>query len=205
MLFDYLTLFFEDGGTPAEAGTANGQENTEPTKETETSAEKDSKNEKKYSDADVDRIIEKKLAKWQKQKDAAVDEATRLANMSAQERAEHERDKLQKELDELKAANTRAEMEKTARGILQSDNVNVPDNLVATLVATDADQTSENVKAFVKAFKDAVQDEVKRQLTQKTPKTGDGHKTLTQADILKEKDPRKRTQLIRENINLFKK
>ena len=84
----------------------------------------DTRNEKKYSDADLDKIIENKFAKWQKQQAKAVDEAKKLANMTAQERVEHERDKLKAELDALKKANAVAEMEKTARGILQTDGVN---------------------------------------------------------------------------------
>lgn len=194
---DFLKLYFDDGA--ADDSTAGADDN----KGTDNGS--DDSNKLKYTDADLDRIIDRKFAKWKKQQAAAVDEATRLANMTAQEKAEHERDELQKKLDALERANTIAEMEKTARGILQADGVTVPDEIVSTLVGEDADETSSNVKAFAKAFKKAVQDEVKRQLTHKSPSSGTGSGTLTKADIMKEKDPIKRQKLIRENMSLFNK
>lgn len=160
--------------------------------------------DKKYSDADLDRIIGEKFAKWQKKQQAAVDEAKRLAEMSAQERAEAERDALQKELDALKAANTRAEMERTARSILAADGVNIPDALIATLVRDEAEATSEAVKAFSATYKAAIQAGITAQLAGKTPPAGNGAGTLTKADIMKEKDPLKRQKLIKENMKLFR-
>ena len=124
--------------------------------------------------------------------------------MTATERAEHERDKLKAELEELKAANTRAEMEKTARSILQTDGVNIPDVIISHLVAADADTTSANVKAFSKAFKASVQAEVKNQLSHKSPAAGTPGGGLTKEAIMKEPDAIKRQQLIRDNISLFR-
>ena len=59
--------------------------------------------EKKYSDADVNAIIDKKFAKWQKEQESKIKEAEKLAEMNAQEKAEYERDELQKKLDELES------------------------------------------------------------------------------------------------------
>jgi len=56
----------------------------------------------RYTDADVDAIISKKFAKWQEQHEAKVAEAAKLANMNATQRAEYERDQLQRSLDELR-------------------------------------------------------------------------------------------------------
>lgn len=210
-ILDFLTLYFDEGDNGGNDGGSNGGDNgTDPKggdnggTNGNNGGDKGDKNAPKYTDADLDRIIEKKFAKWQKQQKAAVDEAARLANMTAQERAEHERDELQKELDKLKRANSVAEMEKTARNILSTDGVTVPDEIVATLVADDAETTSANVKAFSKAFKAAVQAEVKRQLTHKNPAAGSGSGTLTKADIMKEKDPIKRQKLIAANMALFR-
>jgi len=206
---DYLKLYFDESGDGDGDGAGdNGQQNDNKgagdKNGNQPGGGTDDKNKPKYTDEDIDRIIEKKFAKWKKQQAAAVDEATRLANMNAQERAEHERDKLQKELDDLKRANTIAEMEKTARGMFADDGLTVPDAIVSVLVDEDADKTSENVKAFSKAVKKMVQDEVKRQLTHKAPSGSQGAGTLTKADIMKEKDPLKRQKLIRENMSLFR-
>lgn len=203
---DYINLYFDDpaaGGDPAGNDGGNNGAGNPAAGNNNGAGNQDDRNTPKYSDADLDKIISKKLAKWSRQQAAAVDEATRLANMTAQERAEHERDALQKELDELKRANAVADMERTARGILQADGVTIPDEIVANLVGEDADATSTNVKAFSKAFKAAVQEEVKRQLSHKTPAAGTKTGALTKADIWKEKDPIKRQKLIRENLALF--
>lgn len=56
----------------------------------------------RYTDANVDAIISKKFAKWQEQHEAKVAEAAKLAEMNATQRAEYERDQLQRRLDELR-------------------------------------------------------------------------------------------------------
>lgn len=202
-IFDFKTLYFaeDSADTPAD----NKPTNTPPAPPASDKSDKDSgKDDKKYSDADVDKLLEKKFAKWQKQKEAEINEAKKLADMTATERAEHERDKLKAELEELKAANTRAEMEKTARSILQADGVTVDDKIISHLVAADADTTSANVKAFSKAFKAAVQAEVKNQLSHKSPAAGTPGGGLTKEAIMKEPNAIKRQQLIRDNISLFR-
>lgn len=202
-IYNYLTLFFAED---ADADAADNSTDENKADKTDKTDDKGSKtDEKKYSDADVNNLLEKKFAKWQKQKEAEISEAKKLADMTATERAEHERDKLQAELDELKAANTRAEMEKTARGILSENGVTVPDSVISCLVAADADTTSKNVKAFSKAFKSAVQAEVKNQLGHKSPEIGSGAGVLTREQILKEVDQKKRLQLIRDNPQLFQR
>ena len=202
-IFDFTTLYFAEDS--ADTPEDNKPTNTPPAPPASDKSDKDSgKDDKKYSDADVDKLLEKKFAKWQKQKEAEINEAKKLADMTATERAEHERDKLKAELEELKAANTRAEMEKTARSILQTDGVNIPDVIISHLVAADADTTSANVKAFSKAFKVAVQAEVKNQLSHKSPAAGTPGGGLTKEAIMKEPDAIKRQQLIRDNISLFR-
>lgn len=203
---DYMTLYFSgssaaDGDTQ-DAAKDNAAKDTHDTPDDDADDD-DDRTTPKYSDDDLDRILSRRFKRWSKQQAAAVDEARKLANMTAQERAEHERDELQKELDELKRANAVAEMERTARNILQSDGVTIPDEIVSNLVGDDADATSANVKAFAKAFKAAVQDEVKRQLSHKTPAAGSDSGQITKADILKETDPIKRQKLIRDNLSLF--
>lgn len=210
---DYLHLFFDDATDASKSQTEsaenkndsgnNGGDNSNNSKPADD--KKSSGEEKKYSDADLDRIIEKKFAKWNKQKEAEVSEAAKLATMTEQEKIEHERDKLRSELEALKRANTIAEMEKTARGVLQESGVNVTDDIIACLVADDAETTSANVKSFAKAFKAAVQAEVKSQLAHKSPVSGSGTgKAVTREMIDKETDPFKRQQMIRDNMDLFR-
>lgn len=158
--------------------------------------------EKKYTDADIDRIINKKFAEWQTKQDKAVSEAAKLAQMDAQQKAEYERDQLKAELEELKTANARAQMTVTARGILQEKGVSVPDSVVDHLIGKDAEDTKTAVDAFADAFNQAVTDAVKNLNKKATPRTG-GHGTTTKAEIMKISDPLERQAAIRKNIKEF--
>lgn len=158
---------------------------------------------KLYTDEDVDKLINRKFAEWQAKKDKEIDEATKLADMNAQQRAEYQRDQLQKELDEYKRRETLAEMGKTARSMLAEQDIDVPDELVSSLVTEDAETTAANVKAFAKAFTTAVQKAVEGKIAHTEPKAG-GAATMTKAEILGIKDPIARQKAISENIGLFK-
>ena len=161
--------------------------------------------EKKYTDADVEDLINKKFAEWEKRQKKTEDEAARLAGMNAQQRAEHERDELEKKYNDLLKQNTIATLTVQARKMLSDGGVNgIPDELVAVLVTEDADTTKANVDAFVKLFKQSVQEAVKAANRKPSPKTGATGGTLTKADILKVEDINERQKLIRENMDLFR-
>ena len=215
----YLKQLFEEGGlgAGAEGGTGskggsgqqqNNQQQPGGQKGKEGSTGEGGQNndpdgEKKYSDADLDKIINQKFADWQKKQQKAGDEAKKLAEMNAQEKAEYERDQLQKQLEELNKKNTLAEMSKTARKMLSDDGLNVPDDLVGMIIAEDADTTNTNVQQFSKLFKAAVQDAVKDALKGKTPGTGSSS-SVTKEDIMKIKDRVERQRMIAEHIDLFR-
>ena len=171
ILFD-LQLFAEEAAAETETGASTEPEN--PTEENKPGTEQKPKgggaDEKKYSDADVDKLIDKKFAEWQKKKDKEVDEAKKLADMNAQQKAEYERDKLQKELDDYKRKDALAEMSKTARKMLSDEGINVSDELLSRLVTTDAAETKSAVDSFTKLFKAAVDDAVKDKARGTTPK-----------------------------------
>lgn len=189
----YFTQIFADDN--------NNDDNNQDNKDNKDNA---GGGEKKYTDADLDKIIGAKFAKWQKEQERKISEAERLAKMSEADRTKAERDALQKELDDLKRANSLAQMHTEARKLLAADEITVSDELVDILVTDDADKTKAAVTAFAKAYKEAVQDGVKAALKGKTPARGGGSGTLTKADILKVEDPLERQKLIAENIKLFK-
>lgn len=173
-------------------------------KETENNNSDDKKqNEKKYTDDEVDEIINKKFEKWTKQKEKEIDEAKKLADMTAQEKVEYERNQLKKELEELRNANTISEMSKTARGILKERNIDISDELLSMLVTKEADTTKKNVEGFAEMFDKAVEKAVNEKLKGNPPKKGPGNKTLTKEDILNIKDRTERQRKIAENIELF--
>lgn len=159
--------------------------------------------ELKYTDEDVNRLLNKKFAEWQKKKDAEISEAQKLAEMNEQEKAEHQRDQLQKELDELKQKNALAEMSKTARKMLSDSGVSVSEELLSVLVTADAEKTKKAVNSFADLFKTAVKNAVSETLKSPAPTTGTSG-GVTKEQIMAIKDRAARQKAINENIELFK-
>lgn len=190
----------DDGGQKSGKSTDNGAKDG---KSKDGGADGKGADEKKYSDADLDKIINQKFAKWQKDQEKAVSEAKKLASMTEQEKAEHERDEFKKELEALKKANNMAEMGKQARKMLNEDGINIPDDLVNLIIAEDAETTKDTVQQFSKLFKAAVQDAVKEALKGKTPGTGSSG-TITKEQIMKIKDRTERQRMIQKHRDLFK-
>lgn len=195
-----LQLFAEDA--PAETTTA-----TDAPADTAKKADapKEAKPEAKYTDADVDKLIDQKFAEWQKKQEKAVSEAKKLAEMNAQQKAEYQRDELQKELDALKKKDALAEMTKTARKMLSENSINVPDELLAMMVTTDAAETKAAIDGFAKVFKDALENAVKERLkgTPPTKGTGSGAPAMTKAQIMAISDPELRQKKMLEHRELF--
>lgn len=188
----------------AQAPAVDGEgANKDATTTTQPEPKQDNKQQPKYTDADVDEIVSKRLAKWEKQQAAKVEEAAKLAEMNAQQKAEYERDKVQKELDEYKRRDTVNAMVAESRRQLSEQGITVSDDILARLVGETAEETKASVDAFSTAFTAAVEDAVKKQLAGKAPAAGVATKTMTKEEILAIKDPIARQAAIRDNIGLF--
>lgn len=200
-----LQLFAEEAGAAGtQTDTAGKNDNGAAADQGKATGGAKATDEKKYSDADLDKIINKKFAQWQEKKQQEVDEAQKLAEMNATKRAEYERDKLKKELDEYKRKDSLAEMSKTARKMLSDDGITVSDELLAMLVTTDAEKTKSAVDGFKTAFTEAVEAAVKERLKGETPKKGTGGApSMTKEAIMAIKDPELRQQKMLENKHLF--
>lgn len=187
----------------AQAPAVDGEGANKGATTTQTEPKQDNKQQPKYTDADVDEIVSKRLAKWEKQQAAKVEEAAKLAEMNAQQKAEYERDKVQKELDEYKRRDTVNAMVAESRRQLSEQGIAVSDDILARLVGETAEETKASVDAFSTAFTAAVEDAVKKQLAGKAPAAGVATKTMTKEEILAIKDPITRQAAIRDNIGLF--
>lgn len=190
----------------AEQGQMEGQmpQVDEPAQPTDGgSKEEPKKTEKTYTEADIEKIINARLKRWEAQKEKEVDEAKRLAEMNATEKAEYERDKLQKELDELKQKDTLSRMLTETRRELAGMGINAPDEILNAIVSVDAEKTKEATKAFAELFNTAVNEAVTRKLSGTQHKTGQSAK-LTKDDILAITDKKERQRKITENMELFK-
>lgn len=159
----------------------------------------------KWTDEEVNALVERKMAEWQKKqekKQKKASEAERLKNMTDEEKKAARMKELEDKVAEFTHRDAIASMEKQARSILAEKNISVGDAVVSMLVSEDADDTKDAVEAFATAFQDAVKKAVAEALKGKTPKVG-GASKLTKEEIMKISDRTKRQQAIRDNISLF--
>ena len=128
--------------------------------------------EKTFTQTDIDAIITKRLERERKESaekiKQAVTEAQKLAKMSADERAEHERQELQKKLSEREAEITKRELRAEAKS--QLSDKGLPVELAEILPYTDADTTNAALAAVEKVFRQAVEKGVTERLKGNAPK-----------------------------------
>ncbi|MCL1789872.1 MAG: DUF4355 domain-containing protein [Peptococcaceae bacterium] len=184
---------------PKDTETKETQEGQKESKE----PNKEKPDEKKFTDADVNKIIEKRLARWQKEQQEAVDQAKKLADMTAAEKEAHRMAELESKLEEFERKNQQNEMIKAARARCAEKGINLSDGVLSVLVSTSAEETKENVDGFLKLFKDAVDSEVKAKLKGNTPKGGSAPPKMTKAQINAITDPVERQKMIAAHLDLY--
>lgn len=206
-LFD-LQLFADDADAGADAaenadtskdtGNDKGAENG--TQDADKAADK-----AKYTDADVDAMLNRKFAEWQKKQQKAVDEAKKLAEMDATQKAEYERDQLRKELEDYKRRDSLAAMSKQARKMLSDQNISIPDELLGMMVTTEAENTKAAVDSFAKLFTEAVENAVRDRLKGDPPRkgAGGGIPVKTKEQIMAIRDPELRQAEMLKHRELF--
>ena len=121
----------------------------EPTIETQP------QDEKKYTDADVDEIINKKFAKWKSEQEAKENEAKKLAKMNADEKQKYQLDQREQELADREQAIARKELTAEAKAMLSERGL--PVELVAVVDLSNAEAVTESVASIQKTWEDAVQ------------------------------------------------
>lgn len=189
-----LQMFAEDA--PSEVETPETQPNeNEPGKNTQAEA--------KYTDADLDRIINQKFAAWQKQQEKKVSEAERLSKMTAEEKAAERVKALEDKLHGYEVAAARAEMMKQGRAMLHEKNIAVGDELLANLIAENAEDTKAAVENFISLFNSAVEKAVKDALKGESPKAGSAPAGMTKEQILAIPNRAERQRLMKEHRELF--
>lgn len=179
-VFMMLQLFAEgsEGSGEGEGqGTGEGTGGTGSEgmpEEDDDEGDDDQGEEKKYSDKDVDKIINRKFAEWEKKRQKEEDEAKKLAKMNAQEKADYKNKQLEDRIAELENEKALSSMRDEARKILSEKNINISDELLTFMVSTDAKETKKAVDSFVDLFNAAVNEVVKGKARQETPKEGGG-------------------------------
>lgn len=197
-----LQLFAETEPTStSEPDVQEPSTNTSGNKGTKDDSEKSGA---KYTDEDVNRILNAKFAKWQKDQEKKASEEKKLAAMNAQERVEAERDKYQSELEELKSKVVISENVSEARRMCQDKGVNVSDDILSMLVTSDAEHTKATMDSFISMYQKDLSNAVKEALKGNSPTKGKGgNASVTKADIDKITNPFERQKMIRENLDLY--
>ncbi|NQL65131.1 DUF4355 domain-containing protein [Streptococcus suis] len=166
----------------------------------------DPKDEKKYTDADVDAIIDKKFAKWKAEQEKAESEAKKLAKMNAEQKAEYEARKQADYIAELEARINRSGLEKEASKMLAESGLVADDKILGFVVKDTAEATQDAVESFSALVNDLADKKVSEMLKGKTPKKVE---QTTSAGITKEQFNRMgykdRNELLQNDPELYAK
>ena len=127
---------------------------------------------KTFTQDELNAAVEKRIARERKQTEErikeAVTEAQKLAKMSADERAEHEKQAHEKALADREAEITKRELRAEAKS--QLSDKGLPIELAEILPYTDADTTNAAIVATEKVFRAAVEKGVTERLKGNAPK-----------------------------------
>lgn len=163
----------DTGAGGGEGGQAGAQGNDGGDGEGEGQSGADGQNgEKTFTQADIDKILKQEQAKWKRQQEKAVSEAQRLANMTAEQRAQEEAKQRVADLERREADLNRRELRAQALETLATENL--PADLADLLDYTDADKCSASIAKVKKNWQAAVQKGVEARVAGSPPKTGSG-------------------------------
>lgn len=121
----------------------------------EPTIEKQPQDEKKYTDAEVDAIIDKKFAKWKSEQEAKENEAKKLAKMNADEKQKYQLEQREQELANREQAIARKELTAEAKTMLSERGL--PIELVGVVDLSNAETVTDSVASIQKSWEDAVQ------------------------------------------------
>lgn len=172
-----LQLFAEGGeGGEGEGEGAEGKEGGE------GKEGKEGKGEKTFTQAEVDEMFKARLAREKEAQEKALEEAkaeaAKLAKMNEQQKQQYELEKQQKanedlkaEIEELKKAQVRVELGKTATNLLREKDIDATEDILDFVVGADAESTKTNIDRFVKIIEDQVKKAEVARATGTTPRS----------------------------------
>ena len=157
------------------------------------------KNGKTFTQEELDKILNKKFAQWQKKTEEAKLEAERRAKLT-------EAEKLAEERKEFEALKKQFEYEKRVNStskVLASNNLPVE---FADFLISDSDEaTTQRVDLFKNAFNEAVEKLVNERLKGNTPKVGTSKTLEVTKEQFKKMDLMQRQELFNKNRELYNK
>ena len=124
------------------------------------------KEEKTFTQAELDKILNKKFAQWQKKTEEAKIEAERKAKLTEAEKLAEER----KEFESMKRQFEYEQRVNSTSKVLASNNL--PIEFSDFLVADTEEATTQRVDLFKNAFNEALEKALTERLRGNTPKVG---------------------------------
>ena len=174
------------------------EEVTESIETTEQVENVEVKNEKTFTQEELDKILNKKFAQWQKKTEEAKLEAERRAKLT-------EAEKLAEERKEFEALKKQCEYEKRVNStskVLASNNLPVE---FADFLISDSDEaTTQRVDLFKNAFNEAVEKLVNERLRGRTPKTSTSKALEITKEEFRKMSLQKQAQLKATKPELYK-
>ena len=159
---------------------------------------------KTFTQEELDDIVAKRVARAEKDKQKAIDEAKKLAKMNADEKQQYEFEKLQKENEQLKIEKNRYSLGREATKMLSESGITADDDVLDFVVREDAEATKLAVQAFSALVQSKVDDAVRVKLKGTPPKASNGgNAAMTKESIMSIKDSATRIKAIQENPQLF--
>ena len=150
------------------------------------------KEEKTFTQAELDKILNKKFAQWQKKTEEAKIEAERKAKLTEAEKLAEER----KEFESMKRQFEYEQRVNSTSKVLASNNL--PIEFSDFLVADTEEATTQRVDLFKNAFNEAVEKLVNERLKGNTPKVGvSSSKEISKKDF--------RNMSYKQKIDLYNK
>ena len=136
------------------------------------------KEEKTFTQTELDKILNKKFAQWQKKTEEAKAEAERKAKLTEAEKLAEER----KEFEAMKKQFEYEQRVNSTSKVLASNNL--PIEFADFLIAENDEATTQRVDLFKNAFNEALEKALVERLKGNTPKTSTVQtKTFTVNDI----------------------
>lgn len=194
-----LQFFADPAG---ESGSENGDEQVSSDDTSNTNTDDSKESEKKYSDADVNRIVNEKYAKFEAQKQKEVDEAKKLAKMNKDDKNKYEIDKLKSDAQSARDELAKYQMRDTAKQMIVDGGYSATDDMIDLVTASDADTTKTNVGRAISWAK-SIREQVTKELSQGTTPRTNGVTAMTKDEIMAIPDMTERQEQIAKHMDLF--
>lgn len=167
--------------------------------------------DKTFTQDELNHIVQERVqrAVAKAQKDAedkikqAQSEGERLAKLTKDERAKEEEAKRLADLEAREKAIAVKELRIETQSLLSDEGL--PIEFLDVVMADTAESVKDNIASIRKVFDEAVEKRVNERLTQDKPRRGATAGAMSKAEIMAVKDVSERQKLIAENLELFRK